>query len=110
MITSARDKAALASRFAAVAVDMESAALAHVCAEHSIPFAAIRAISDMADESLPAAIGGFFHAEGRLRFGAVIGAILRDPLLIRRLRQLQRQTERACVALTEFLATNPPSV
>jgi adenosylhomocysteine nucleosidase len=110
MISSAQDKAALASRFAAVAVDMESAAIARVCAEHSVPYAAIRAISDTADESLPPAVVRFFDMDGRLRYGAVVGAILREPSLIGKLRRLQQHTETACVALKEFLVTNPPTV
>lgn len=110
MITSAQDKAALASRFTAVAVDMESAAIARVCAEHGVPFAAIRAISDTADESLPPVVTRFFDTNGQLRYVAVMAAILTEPSLIGKLRRLQRQTQTACAALTGFLATNPPSL
>jgi adenosylhomocysteine nucleosidase len=43
---------ALHTRFAALACDMESAAVAQVCAELAVPFLAVRAISDT-DETAP---------------------------------------------------------
>ncbi|MCZ6457685.1 MAG: 5'-methylthioadenosine/S-adenosylhomocysteine nucleosidase, partial [Actinobacteria bacterium] len=45
------DRAELRSLFPdALAVEMEGAAVAQVCAEHRIPFVVIRAISDAADD------------------------------------------------------------
>ncbi len=41
----------LAQQFQALAVDMESAAIAQICAIHQIPFLAVRGLSDFADES-----------------------------------------------------------
>lgn len=51
VIFSAAKRAALAQQFQALAVDMESAAIAQICAIHQIPFLAVRALSDFADES-----------------------------------------------------------
>lgn len=42
-----------------IAVDSEGAAVAQVCFEHSVPFAAIRVISDYADHDAPREFVGF---------------------------------------------------
>jgi len=71
----------------AVAVDMESAAVAAVAQERALPFLAVRAIADPADMALPSAVMRAADAHGRinrpvllahtlLHFGQV-GAMLR---------------------------------
>lgn len=107
MIASTADKRSLAAKYGADAVDMESAAIAKVCAEKGVPFAGVRAISDTADEVLPEAIAGFFDADGRLRVGRVIAALAKTPSLLKALRRLQAQTARAGESLRSFLETNP---
>ncbi len=42
--------------FSPVAFDMESAAIAHVCAEKGIPFVAVRTLSDLADDDAHKAV------------------------------------------------------
>ena len=62
LLTSARsvgsveDKAALFERTGAVAVDMESAAIAEVAEQHGLPFLAVRVVVDSAGDVLPAAV------------------------------------------------------
>lgn len=107
MITSTADKRSLAAKYGADAVDMESAAIAKVCAEKGVPFAVVRAISDTAEEALPQAIASFFGADGRLRVGRVVAALARNPALVKALRRLQAQTARAGESLRSFLETNP---
>ncbi|MDY0091844.1 MAG: 5'-methylthioadenosine/S-adenosylhomocysteine nucleosidase [Candidatus Vecturithrix sp.] len=51
VIFSTAKRASLARQFQAIAVDMESAAIAQICAIHQIPFLAVRGLSDFADES-----------------------------------------------------------
>lgn len=51
VIFSTAKRAALAQQFQALAVDMESAAIAQICAIHQIPCLAVRSLSDFADES-----------------------------------------------------------
>ena len=53
VIFSTEKRHALARQFDALAVEMESAAIAQVCLMHDVPFLAIRGISDHADESFP---------------------------------------------------------
>jgi len=55
-VASAAHKARLFHATGAVAVDMESAAVAAVAADHGLPFLALRVILDGAHDSLPAGI------------------------------------------------------
>jgi adenosylhomocysteine nucleosidase len=47
------EKQAMAGMTGAIGLDMESAALAEAAAERQVPFAIIRSVSDLADETLP---------------------------------------------------------
>ena len=55
-VTTLAHKASLFRRTMAVAVDMESAAVAAVAAEHGLPFIALRVILDTALDSLPGSV------------------------------------------------------
>lgn len=50
-IGSDKEKQIIIEKFGAIAVDMESSAIAHTCFINNIPFVAIRGISDLADDS-----------------------------------------------------------
>ncbi|VFP78693.1 5'-methylthioadenosine/S-adenosylhomocysteine nucleosidase [Candidatus Erwinia haradaeae] len=45
----------------AIAVDMESSAIAHVCYQFSIPFIVIRSVSDIADQESPLNFNNFLN-------------------------------------------------
>ena len=53
VILSSGKRQALVEQFGAVAVDMESAAIAQVAYTYAVPFLAVRGISDQADETFP---------------------------------------------------------
>jgi adenosylhomocysteine nucleosidase len=53
IILSSAKRQSLANQFNALAVDMESAAIAQVAYMQNVPFLAVRGISDYADESVP---------------------------------------------------------
>jgi adenosylhomocysteine nucleosidase len=55
-VASVADKASLFHATGAVAVDMESAAVAAVAADHGLPFLALRVILDGANDALPASV------------------------------------------------------
>jgi adenosylhomocysteine nucleosidase len=63
MATTAARKASLFHQTMAVAVDMESAAVAEVAAEHGLPFIALRVILDTARDSLPGSVMRAFGAQ-----------------------------------------------
>ena len=50
-ISSAETKTLIVSRFGAICCDMESGAIAQTCLINGVPFAAVRAISDNADDA-----------------------------------------------------------
>lgn len=73
------DKAALFRSRGALAVDMESGAVARVAAERRLPFAVIRSVSDPHDRSLPPSALAGLDEEGNARPLAVMMALLRRP-------------------------------
>jgi adenosylhomocysteine nucleosidase len=62
-IESPADKAALARETGALAVDMETASIASVCAETGIPVVGIRGVSDAATDPLPVPMPHWFDLE-----------------------------------------------
>ncbi len=73
-------KAALARRTGALAVDMETAAIAALCREKGIPLLSLRAISDNAREELAVPFSICFDAEKqRPRPFALVKFLLRHP-------------------------------
>ena len=82
-------------------VDMESMALARLCAERRIPWCCARAISDAADTDLPPDMLSLVHEDGRPRLSAAFMYALRHPSRIGALIQLGRDTTAAARALTD---------
>jgi hopanoid-associated phosphorylase len=72
------EKAAAFHRTGAVAVDMESAAVAEVAAQHNLPFIAARVIVDTAADRLPRAVVAASRA-GRVRFGRLLAGMAMAP-------------------------------
>lgn len=64
IVTTANDKKHLHSQTGAVALDMESIAIAKVARQHQLPFLAIRAIADPVNMNLPKAINHSLNNEG----------------------------------------------
>jgi nucleoside phosphorylase len=105
---SAREKYLLAREFAAdgtACLDMESAAVARVCAESRIPYLGIRCITDAFDEDLPIDLnrcrkrdGGF----GLARMGWQIACV--GPGAISGLLELQRRAKRCSQNLARVVA------
>ena len=79
VVSSAKDKCALGRRTGAHAVDMESGAVAHVARERSVPFGALRAISDGVDHSLPHAALGAIGPGGDIRVMTTVLRLILRP-------------------------------
>lgn len=93
--------AAKASAYAAtsaVAVDMESAAIARAADEAGLPWAAVRVIVDGAGDMLPANVGRFVDPTGGVRYVPVLAALL-SPRQWRVLGVLARRNRAARVKL-----------
>jgi adenosylhomocysteine nucleosidase len=73
------EKFSLAAQFHAIAVDLESAAVAAVAEERKVPFLAVRAIADPADMGLPRAVIRATDATGTVRRSVLFGHVLLHP-------------------------------
>jgi adenosylhomocysteine nucleosidase len=62
----------------ALAVEMEGAAVAQVCADHGLPFAAMRSISDRADDSAHLDFPRFIRSIASRYAQHTIGSLLRN--------------------------------
>ena len=102
LVATPADKAALAAATGALAVDMESAAIAEVCQAARVPCAAVRAISDAADTALSPQLVALL-AGGRVSPRRVLMALLRRPALAGELWRLARDTRRAARRLADAL-------
>lgn len=74
----AAEKASLANRTGAAAVDMESHRAAAFALAHDIPFAAVRVISDPAGRTLPAVVGRAMRPDGSVNVARVVRDVLSD--------------------------------
>lgn len=92
-------KAEAQRRFDAVAVDMESAAVAGVARSRGLPLLVLRAIADGAGDSIPGPLADAIDRWGRARPLAVAAALLRQPPMLLRLPRLAGTMNRATVAL-----------
>jgi adenosylhomocysteine nucleosidase len=99
----AEAKVALREQTGAVAVDMESAAIALGAGQAGCPALVVRAVSDVADESLPAELLLVAGADGRLSLGAAAG-LLASPRALARAVSLGRATSRALGTVARALA------
>jgi adenosylhomocysteine nucleosidase len=93
------DKAAAYRNTGAVAVDMESAAVAEIAAKHNLPFIAVRVIVDTAADVLPRAVVAASRA-GRVRFARLIGGLILAP---RELGAMIRLAQRYRIAMRSLL-------
>jgi hopanoid-associated phosphorylase len=72
-------KAEMRAATDAIAVDMESHIGAAYAAEHALPFAAVRVISDPAERALPTLAKGALKSDGRVDFAAIFSGLARAP-------------------------------
>ena len=93
------EKRVLGRTLNALAVDMESAAVARVAAEHGRAFFALRAISDTVDENLPSEVSDFLDETGEVRSGKVLKFAFHGPKNVRELWKLKRHSDQAALAL-----------
>lgn len=93
-----QEKRRLGQRYAALAVDMESAIVAQLCHEHSIPFACLRVISDDWNTPLSPHLLELLR-RGRVSLPRAMAKVLRHPSLIGELWRLEGHTREAAKKL-----------
>jgi len=99
------EKRQLFGRYGALAVEMETAAVAEVCRSRQVAFSSIRVINDPADEELPRDMEHLLVQKTEVaRLGAALGAIWRRPGSAKDMYQLGENALVASTRLAKFLA------
>lgn len=101
IVATAADKRRLWQHTGALAVDLESGAVARVAREAGLPFAVLRVICDPAGRDLPPAALAALDAAGAIGITRVLASILRDPRQIPVLIALGREAAAARRALRD---------
>ena len=103
-IAEVAEKEVLGQRHDAMAVDMESIAVAQVCRDAQVRFLPVRVISDPVHSALPKDIDYLIKRHTTAgRLGAAFGAIVRRPSSIKDLWQLKEDALVASERLAGFL-------
>jgi adenosylhomocysteine nucleosidase len=103
VVTNAADKAALRLSSGALAVDMESWAVAEAAAATGLPFTILRALADPAERALPPAAAEGLDEHGNVRLGAILLSLLKDPTQLPGLIRVGLDTNAALAALKRAL-------
>lgn len=106
LLATVAEKAA-ARTTGAHAVDLESAAVARVAADHALPFAVLRAICDEATRPLPHAARVALDGAGRIGLWRVALAAIAHPAELPALIGLARDAGQARAALAARLTCRP---
>ncbi len=105
VVRSPAERQALLDHFAALAVDMETFAVAEVCRQRQTAFASVRVINDVAGETLPRDVEHLLRQKtGAARLGAALGAVCRRPASLKGMYQLHENALVASGRLAQFLA------
>jgi adenosylhomocysteine nucleosidase len=89
----------------AIAVEMEAAAVAKRACELGLPFFCIKAVSDLADETLANDLNAALRVDGHFDTIKILGSTLRHPLVrVPELLRLGRRSARAANYLGDFFA------
>jgi adenosylhomocysteine nucleosidase len=99
IVATAADKRLLFEAVGALAVDMESHAVAAVATDANIPFLVLRAVADPADQVIPQVAREALRPDGGIRIRATFGGLLRQPGELIALLRLARQSVTALVSL-----------
>ncbi len=96
-------KQALGEAHDALAVDLESLAVAQVCRDNGVGFMAVRVISDDLSVDLPQEIHSVLAATPGRRIGAALGSLWKRPSSYKDLLKLRDQARYAAERLSRFL-------
>lgn len=103
IVRTAQEKAELRAATDSDVVDMETSAVASLCAERNVRFLAVRVISDEANMDLPTEIASILGSSGSYRVGVTLGAIWRRPSSVKDLWALREHAVAAADRLSRVL-------
>ncbi len=110
IVRTVSEKEQLARQTDALAVDLESLAVARLCAKSKMRFLAVRAISDDLTEDLPPEVISVFGGTGSLRAGAIAGALWKRPGSAKDMWRLRERAVTASERLASFLTGIIPTL
>lgn len=99
IVRTAEEKRVLAAESGAMALDMESAAIASVASAYSVPFLAIRSVLDPIHEDLLIDFDRFLGTEGEPSLPRLMRYLITHPFIIPRMVGLGLRTRAACARL-----------
>lgn len=102
-ILTPQNKVLMHDRTGALAVDMESVAVAQAATKAKIPFTCIRAISDDSTRKIPAESMAGVDETGRTQLAPILKAIMKRPALIFELIPMGMDYSKALKALQRIL-------
>jgi hypothetical protein len=104
------EKKQLGQEHSALAVDLESLAVAQVCKETGTKFLAVRTISDDTGEDLPPEILSIIGETGSVRLGAAVGSIWKRFGSVKEMWHLRERAVAASKQLAKFLSGLAPQL
>lgn len=117
IISTAQAKQALFEKTGAIALDMESCAIAQVAQHYALPFLAIRTVADPSTMDLPNAVLKALNENGEIEITKIIGSLVFNPKEIPHLIQLgqyfqlaKRTLSRVAKQLPDIIAFKSTSV
>ena len=100
------EKRTLGDTHHAMAVDMETFAVAQACRRHKVRFMAVRVITDGVDDELPPDVEHLIKQQTSVRkVGAVVGTIINRPGSVKDIYNLKENALVASDRLAKFLAS-----
>lgn len=103
MIRTVDEKKELGEKHGAIAVDMESLAVAQICKETNTKFLAVRVISDDLSGDLPPEVLSILGSSGSMRVGAAMTSLWKRPSSAKDMWRLRQQATNAAGRLATFL-------
>ena len=103
LVRTVSEKQELAQAHNAIAVDLESLAVAQICRDRKTRFLAVRVISDDLSADLPPEVLSVVGATGSLRLGAALGALWKRPSSFNDLWKLRGAAQQSGERLADFL-------
>jgi adenosylhomocysteine nucleosidase len=103
IVRTVAEKQELGAKYSAIAVDLESLAVAQVCRDAKTRFMAIRVISDDLAADLPPEILSVVGATGAVRIGAALSAMWKRPASVTDMWKLREKALLAAKRLATFL-------
>jgi adenosylhomocysteine nucleosidase len=104
LVRTSEEKRRLGEQFDAVALDMETTAVAEVCRRHHLRMLSVRVISDAVDDQLPREIERLVRQKSLAgQLGAAAGAIIGRPSSVKDMWKLRDDAFQASERLANFL-------